>query len=138
MKQSIRTKLENLSDRLEELNALLSDPEIINNQNKFRELSKEYAEIEPVVASFKKYTSNLNTIAAATEMQQDEDAEIRALAEEELQEAKAEQQRLEAELQLLLLPKDPDDNRNIFLEIRAGTGGDESTLFVNDLMRMYS
>ncbi len=138
MKESIRTKLENLSDRLEELNALLSDPEIIGNQNKFRELSKEYAEIDPVVTGFKKYTSNLNTIAAATEMQRDEDAEIRALADEELQEAKAEEQRLEAELQLLLLPKDPDDNRNIFLEIRAGTGGDESTLFANDLMRMYT
>ena len=138
MKDSIRTKLENLCDRLDELNALLSDNEIITNQNKFRDLSKEYAEIDPVVACFKKYTSNLDTIAAATEMQGDEEAEIRAMAEEEIQEAKAEQQRLEAELQLLLLPKDPDDNRNIFLEIRAGTGGDESTLFVNDLMRMYT
>jgi peptide chain release factor 1 len=138
MKESIRTKLENLSDRLEELNALLSDPEIISDQNKFRELSKEYAEIEPVVVCFKKYTSNSDTIVAATEMQHDEDAEIRVLAEEEFREAKKEQQQLENELQFLLLPKDPDDNRNIFLEIRAGTGGDESTLFVNDLMRMYT
>ncbi len=138
MKDSIRTKLENLCDRLDELNALLSDNEIISNQNKFRELSKEYAEIDPVVACFKKYTSNLDIIAAATEMQGDEDAEIRAMADEEIQEAKKEQQQLEAELQLLLLPKDPDDNRNVFLEIRAGTGGDESTLFVSDLMRMYT
>ena len=138
MKPSIRNKLENLSDRLEELNVFLADPEIINNQNKFRTFSKEYAEIQPIVDIFKKYGNNLKTIASAQEMQNDEDAEMRALADEELAESQAEDDRLEKELQVLLLPKDPDDKSNTFLEIRAGTGGDEAALFAGDLMRMYT
>jgi len=138
MKDSIRTKLENLIDRLQELDALLADPDIIGNQNKFRDLSKEYAEIQPVVECFQEYRKNLKAIESAKEMLRDEDAEIRALAEEELAQAQAEDERLEKELQFLLLPKDPDDNRNTFLEVRAGTGGDEAALFAGDLMRMYS
>lgn len=138
MKDSIRTKLENLSDRLQELNALLADPDIINDQNKFRSLSKEYAEIQPVVDCFQRYCTNLETITAAKEMLSDKDAEMQALAEEELTQARFEDERLEKQLQLLLLPKDPDDNSNTFLEIRAGTGGDEAALFVGDLMRMYN
>jgi peptide chain release factor 1 len=137
MKQSIITKLENLTDRLQELDALLADSSIINDQNKFRDLSKEYAEIQPIVDAFEKYREHLTTIATAKEMQRDEDAEIRALAEEELFEAEKEKGNLEEELQILLLPKDPDDNRNIFLEVRAGAGGDEAALFAGDLMRMY-
>lgn len=137
MKQSIITKLENLTDRLQELDALLADSSIINDQNKFRDLSKEYAEIQPIVDAFEKYREHLDTIATAKEMQRDEDAEIRALAEEELFEAQKEKGNLEEELQILLLPKDPDDNRNIFLEVRAGAGGDEAALFAGDLMRMY-
>ena len=125
MKNSIRTKLENLSDRLQELNVLLTEPEIINNQNQFRSLSKEYAEIQPIVECFDKYRKNSETQAAATEMLRDEDADMRALAEEELSQAQIENERLNNELQLLLLPKDPDDNSNTFLEVRAGTGGDE-------------
>jgi peptide chain release factor 1 len=137
MKQSIITKLENLSDRLQELDALLADSSIITDQNKFRDLSKEYSEIKPIVDTFEKYRENLDTIENAKEMQRDEDAEIRALAEEELREAEKDKDNLEQELQILLLPKDPDDNRNIFLEVRAGTGGDEAALFAGDLMRMY-
>ncbi len=137
MKQSIITKLENLTDRLQELDALLADSSIINDQNKFRDLSKEYAEIQPIVDAFEKYRQHLKTIAMAKEMQRDEDAEIRALAEEELLEAEKDRLNLEEELQILLLPKDPDDNRNIFLEVRAGAGGDEAALFAGDLMRMY-
>jgi peptide chain release factor 1 len=137
MKQSIITKLENLTDRLQELDALLADSSIISNQNKFRDLSKEYAEIQPIVDAFEKYCEHLETIATAKEMQRDEDAEIRALAEEELLEAEKDKVNLEEELQILLLPKDPDDNRNIFLEVRAGAGGDEAALFAGDLMRMY-
>lgn len=137
MKQSIITKLENLSDRLQELDALLADSSIITDQNKFRDLSKEYSEIKPIVDTFEKYREHLDTIDSAKEMQRDEDAEIRALAEEELGEAEKNKADLEQELQILLLPKDPDDNRNIFLEVRAGTGGDEAALFAGDLMRMY-
>jgi peptide chain release factor 1 len=138
MKDSIRTKLENLIDRLQELDALLADPDIITNQNKFRDLSKEYAEIQPIVECFQQYRRNLEATEGAKEMLRDEDAEIRALAEEELAQTQAEDERLEKELQFLLLPKDPDDNHNTFLEVRAGTGGDEAALFAGDLMRMYS
>jgi peptide chain release factor 1 len=138
MKDSIRTKLENLTDRLQELNGLLADPDIIANNNQFRDLSKEYAEIQPIVTCFKQYRQNLDAIASAKDMLHDEDAEIRALATEELAQAQSEDERLEKELQLLLLPKDPDDKSNTFLEVRAGTGGDEAALFAGDLMRMYS
>lgn len=138
MKKSILTKLENLSDRLQELDGLLADSEIIADQNKFRDLSKEYAEIQPIVDCFQKYSNNLEAIATATEMLRDEDAEMRALAEEELAQAQQVNEHLEQELQLLLLPTDPDDNSNTFLEIRAGTGGEEAALFARDLMRMYS
>ncbi len=138
MKDSIRTKLENLIDRLQELDALLADPGVITNQNQFRDLSKEYAEIQPVVECFQQYRQNRETMEGAKEMLRDEDAEIRALAEEELLQAQAEDDRLENELQCRLLPKDPDDNHNTFLEVRAGTGGDEAALFAGDLMRMYS
>jgi peptide chain release factor 1 len=138
MKKSIHTKLENLSDRLQELNALLAEPDIINDQEQFRSLSKEYAEIQPIVSLFEKYRQNLETQATAKEMLRDEDAEMRALAEEELSDAQTENERLDNELQLLLLPKDPDDNSNTFLEVRAGTGGDEAALFAGDLVQMYT
>jgi peptide chain release factor 1 len=138
MKNSIRIKLENLTDRLQELGALLADSDIIVNQNKFRDLSKEYAEIQPIVDCFQKYGTNLEAITAAKEMLHDEDKEMRTLAEEELAHAQVKNERLEQELQSLLLPKDPDDESNTFLEIRAGTGGDEAALFAGDLMQMYS
>ena len=138
MKSSIRSKLENLSERLEELNALLADPETISDQNKFRALSQEYAEVNPVVGCFQQYLTAVDDIDAAQEMLAEDDAEMRAMAEEEIKEARGKKEELELDLQKLLLPRDPNDDKNIFLEIRAGTGGDEAALFAGDLFRMYS
>jgi len=138
VKPSILSKLENLSERLQELSALLADPDTIADQNRFRELSQEYAQVKPVVDSFEQYTAALDDIAAAEEMAKESDAEMREMGEEELQVAQERRDELEVELQKQLLPKDPNDNKNIFLEIRAGTGGDEAALFAGDLFRMYS
>ncbi|MFT5132719.1 MAG: peptide chain release factor 1 [Gammaproteobacteria bacterium] len=138
MKQSLQIKLENLTERQQELHALLSDAKVISDQNRFREFNKELAEISPVVECFDKYRRNIQVIESAHEMQNDADKEMRALANEELQIAEEEKSILEIELQKLLLPKDPSDSSNIFLEIRAGTGGEEAALFSGDLMRMYS
>lgn len=138
MKDSLLYKLDNLSERLQELEALLSDPDVINNQNKFRDYAKEHADIKPVVASFVNYTNNQEIITSAKEMMKDDDKEIRDLAQEELRTAKEENESLEKELQILLLPKDPADSSNIFLEIRAGTGGEEAALFSAILMKMYT
>ncbi len=138
MKASIRSKLENLSERLQEISALLSDPEIIGDQNRFRALSQEYAELSPVAACFERYNRALEAIDGAKEMLNENDAEMKELAQEELKEAQQQRDELETELQKLLLPKDPNDNKNIYLEIRAGTGGDEAAIFVGDLFKMYS
>jgi peptide chain release factor 1 len=138
MKQSLHTKLENLSERQQELFALLADAEVISEQNRFREYNKELAEVTPVVECFNKYQKNLGTIESAREMQNDDDKEMREMANEELKIAENENSELESQLQKLLLPKDPNDKNNIFLEIRAGTGGEEAALFSGDLMRMYS
>ncbi len=138
MKQSIQDKLENLAERYTEIGALLSDADIIGNQNKFRELSKEYAELEDVVLTFRRYTHTLENIEDAKQLLNEADKEMRALAEEELEENEGQIEALELELQKLLLPKDPNDNKNVFLEIRAGTGGDEAAIFSGDLFRMYS
>ena len=138
MKESLHLKLEKLLERQEELEGLLSDPEIISNQNKFRILSQEYAEIRPIMICFNQYLKITKNIENSREMLKESDKEIRELAEEELKKAEGESRKLENELQVLLLPKDPSDNNNIFLEIRAGTGGEEAALFSGDLMRMYS
>ncbi len=138
MKASIRSKLENLSERLQEISALLSEPEVIGDQNRFRTLSQEYAEISPVAACFEGYNRALEEINSAQEMLNENDAEIKELAQEELKDARQRRDELETELQRLLLPKDPNDNKNIYLEIRAGTGGDEAAIFVGDLFKMYS
>ncbi len=138
MKESLHLKLEKLLDRQEELDGLLSDPEIINNQNKFRELSKEYAEVRPIITCFNEYRQTSDDIDNAKEMLKDSDKEMQELALEELKQAEEDYARLDSELQVLLLPTDPADNNNIFLEIRAGTGGEEAALFAGDLMRMYS
>jgi peptide chain release factor 1 len=136
LKSSLRHKLDNLSERLQELDGLLAVAEIITDQAKFRQLSIEYAEIKPVVDCFSRYNQIIADIELTQEML--DDAEMRELAQEELARMNAEQQTLHQELQLLLLPKDPDDDHNVFLEVRAGTGGDEAALFAGDLMRMYS
>jgi peptide chain release factor 1 len=138
MKDSIRTKLEVLSDRLEEINALLADPDVINDQNQFRALSQEYAQINPIVDCFKNYRSTLDDISEAQNMLKDSDADMREMAEEELNNAEAHREELESELQILMLPSDPNDEKNIFLEVRAGTGGDEAAIFAGDLYRMYA
>ncbi|OQX33586.1 MAG: peptide chain release factor 1 [Oceanospirillales bacterium LUC14_002_19_P2] len=138
MKASISTKLDNLQDRFEELSALLSDPEIISDQNRFRSFSKEYAELEPVVKCYREYRQVQDDLEEARTMLSDADPDLRAMAEEEVENAQARTESLSQELQILLLPKDPDDANNVFLEIRAGTGGDEAAIFAGDLFRMYS
>ena len=138
MKASIHTKLEHLKERYEDLAGLLSEPEIINDQNKFRDHSREYTELEPVVQCFSRYQQSVEDLAEARLLAQDDDPDMKAMAEEEISEATAEQESLTLELQKLLLPKDPNDSHNTFLEIRAGTGGDEAAIFVGDLYRMYS
>jgi peptide chain release factor 1 len=138
MKQSLLNKLEILSARHEEIAALLADIEIINDQPKFRSLSMEYAQLEDVVSNFSAYQQAQQALEAAQEILADEDEEMRELAEQEVADSSRQIDRLETELQKLLLPKDPNDSANVFLEIRAGTGGDEAALFAGDLFRMYS
>lgn len=136
MKPSIRSKLEHLSERLQEINALLAQPEVIADQGRFRALSMEYAQVKPVVDCFADFRRASEDIETAKEMLSD--PELRAMAEDEMKQATARRDELELELQKHLLPKDPNDSKNIFLEIRAGTGGDEAALFAGDLFRMYS
>ena len=138
MKPSIHNKLESLTDRLEEINALLADPEVISDQNRFRSLSQEYAQVNPVVSCFRQYQTTLSDIETARQMLEEEDKEMQEMAQQELDSANARKEDLEQQLQILMLPKDPNDEKNIFLEIRAGTGGDEAALFAGDLFRMYS
>ncbi len=136
MKDSIRAKLEKLAARHVEVSALLSDPEVIGNQEQFRQLSQEYAQLEPIARGFVRYQKLLSDMAAAEELQRD--PELRAMAEEDLAAAETAREPLERELMTLLLPADPLDDANIFLEVRAGTGGDEAALFAGDLFRMYA
>ncbi len=137
MKASIKIKLENLTERFEEIAALLSQPEVQNDQNQFRSLSQEYAQIDPIVNCYKQYQENEDDLEGAMEMLNDSDPELRELAKEEQKEAEENKQNLQHQLEILLLPKDPNDNRNIFLEVRAGTGGDEASIFSGDLAKMY-
>lgn len=137
MKPSIRQKLEHLSQRFEEITALLAEPETQNDQDRFRSLSREYAQLNPVVTTFLDYLTTLDTIAFAQTLMEDEDREVRAMAKDEMDAAKLQETEFEQALQVLLLPKDPNDERNIFLEVRAGTGGAEAALFAGDLYRMY-
>jgi peptide chain release factor 1 len=138
MQASIETKLEQLCARHEEIAALLADPETIARQDRFRELSQEYAQLEPVKAAYTRYREQRAAMENAREMLDDADADMRELAREELAGAEAELEALEDELQILLLPRDPHDDSNIFLEIRAGTGGDEAAIFAGDLFKMYT
>ncbi|MES3006913.1 MAG: peptide chain release factor 1 [Pseudomonadota bacterium] len=138
MKDSIFNKLENLKDRYQELEALLSDGEVLSNQERFRTLSKEFAEIEPVVKAFMQFQAVQDQLHQAREMQKDADSDIRAMADDEVKSIEAGLDEQELELQKLLLPRDEKDSCNIFLEVRAGTGGDEAAIFSGDLFRMYS
>jgi peptide chain release factor 1 len=137
MNPSTLDKLEVLSERLEELSSLLADAHVIADQTRFRNFSKEHAELTPVVGCYHKYNDVLNNIASTRELLADADPGMKLLAQEELEQAEQERQRLEHELEMLLIPKDPADDSNIFVEIRAGTGGDEAALFAGDLFRMY-
>lgn len=136
MKASVLNKLGQLSERLVELDRLLSSESVTTDLDNYRKLTREHAELTPVVELFKEYRTAESDIAAAQEMANDPD--MREYAEAEIRSAKETVERLEGELQKQLLPKDPNDERNIFLEIRAGTGGNESALFAGDLFRMYS
>ncbi len=138
MKASIFTKLQVLVERHEELSGFLSDPATIRDQTRFRAYSKEYADLEIMVKTFKAYQEAIAAIQYSEQILKDPDPEMRLLAEEEWKEAKSAVERLENELSILLLPKDPHDLRNIFLEVRAGTGGDEAALFAGSLFRMYT
>lgn len=138
MKQSITTKLETTRDRFEEIAGLLADPDVIADQNRFRDLSREYSRLEPIIQLFLAYQSMGDDIAAAEEMVSDDDPEIRQMGQDELTTLRAAQEALQAKLHKSLIPPDPHDNSNIYLEIRAGTGGDEAAIFAGDLFRMYS
>jgi len=137
MNPSTLQKLEVLSERVEELSSLLADAGVISDQDRFRNFSKEHAELAPVVDCFQRYNEVLENIASTRGLLADADPGMKMLAEEELEEAEKQKQSLEKSLELLLIPKDPADNSNIFVEIRAGTGGDEAALFAGDLFRMY-
>jgi peptide chain release factor 1 len=138
MKASLLNKLDNLSDRFEELTALLGDAEVISKQSQFRAYSKEYAEIEPVIATFRELRKVQGDLEGAQALLKDSDPDLREMAELEVDQAKEALVGLEDKLQRMLLPKDPNDGRNVYLEIRAGTGGDEAAIFSGDLFRMYS
>ena len=136
MTPEIKAKLQTASERHEEIAFLMSDPEIMSNQNQFRDLSKEYAGLEDLVKTFASYMGAELEIEEANEMMAD--PEFKELAKESMDEAKQQLSIFEKKLQILLIPKDPDDAKDIFLEIRAGTGGDEASIFSGDLFRMYS
>lgn len=135
MSPSIRDKLEQLADRLGELTVLLADPQVQEDQRQYRDLGREYAQLEAVVACYRRYRQIEDTITGAEEMLAD--PELTDLVREEIAAGTAQREVLEPELQRLLIPPDPHDRRNVFLEIRAGTGGAEAALFAADLARMY-
>lgn len=138
MKDSIFQKLETIKERHEEISAELADPDIISNQNEFTKLSKEYSQLEPIVKKFSAYIRTFDELGSAKELENDQDEELKAMAQDEIKIAEDKIEQLETELQTLLLPKDPHDESNVYLEIRAGTGGDEAAIFAGDLFRMYS
>ena len=138
MKESIKNRLETVRERFEEVSGLLSDPDVIGDQNQFRDLSREYSKLEPVVGMFRQYESMNEDIAAAEEMAGDSDVAIRKMGQEELTTLTEGRDELVLDLQKALIPPDPRDDANVYLEIRAGTGGDEAAIFAGDLFRMYS
>lgn len=138
MNPTLTRKLEIIVERVEEVSALLSDPDVLANGNRFRDLSVEYAQINPVVQCFGSLQQAQQEETSAQEMLKDPDPEMRDMAGDELRDAQQRCEQLETDLQKLLIPKDPNDSKNIYLEIRAGTGGDEAAIFAGDLFRMYS
>ncbi len=138
MNPGIQERLIQARERFEEVELLLSDPEIISNRQRFQDLSREYGDLEPIIQVLREFETSQQAARDATEMAREDDPEIAAMAADELRKAQADQRDLEQQLQTLLLPKDPNDSRNIFLEVRAGTGGQEAAIFAGDLFRMYS
>ncbi len=138
MKASLLNKLATLQDRFEELTALLGDAEVISNQPQFRAYSKEYAEVEPVVQAYRQLCKVQEDLAGAQALLKYSDPDLREMAKGEGAAARNSLVELEDSLQRMLLPRDPNDGRNVYLEIRAGTGGDEAAIFSGDLFRMYS
>jgi len=131
-------KLEEVVDRFREVEGLLSDPTVVNDQNRYRSLTKEHAELIDVVSSYNRYCQVRQEISGSQELLKDQDPDVREMAGAEVTELEAEKSTLEAQLKQMLLPKDPNDSRNVILEVRAGTGGDEAALFAGDLFRMYT
>lgn len=138
MKPSIKEKLAQLLDRHEELNRLLSESTVISNQNLFKSLSKEFAHLEPIAHTYQKYLATEAELTQLEGFQESEDTELATLAQEEIPLIKETLEDLTSQLHVLLIPQDPNDERNVYLEIRAGTGGDEAAIFAGDLFRMYS
>lgn len=138
IKASLKTKLDTLNERYDEIAALLSESDIISNANQFRELSIEYSQLEEIVQTYKTYQRTHDALEAAHLLAQDNDPDMREMAEEEIKETQGLLEEQEKVIQILLIPKNPDDTRNIYLEVRAGTGGQEASIFVGDLFRMYS
>jgi len=135
---SMFDRIADLETRFEELESLLSDPEVLANQGEFRKLSKEHSGLAELIAAYREYKKVLADIGDNKELLKEPDQEMREMAQAELESLEARREQLESEIKVLLLPKDPNDDKNVVLEIRAGTGGDESALFAGDLFRMYS
>ena len=138
MIESILSKLSEVSERYLEIENLLSQPDITSDQEKYIRLSKEYSDLSPVVKAFKDYEKTESALDEARQLIKDADPDIREMAEIEIQDLTTSIYYLELEIKRLLLPKDPDDSKDVFLEVRAGAGGDEAALFAGDLFRMYS
>ena len=138
MIESILSKLSEVSERYVEIENLLSQPDITSNQENYIKLSKEYSDLSPIVKAFKDYVQSESSLDEAKQLVKDGDPEIREMAEIEIEDLTASILALETEIKRLLLPKDPDDSKDVFLEVRAGAGGDEAALFAGDLFRMYS
>ncbi|MDF1828257.1 MAG: peptide chain release factor 1 [Legionellaceae bacterium] len=138
MKKSLKFKLEQLVERFEEVSHLLSDPSVIANNEQFKALSKEYAQLEPVAATFDACSTAESELVSLQELMDSDDAEMAAMAADELPAIKEKIEMLQETLQMHLIPKDPHDEGNVYLEVRAGTGGDEAAIFAGDLFKMYS
>jgi len=138
MKKSLESKLEQMLERFQEVGRLLSEASIINSQTQFKALSKEYAQLEPIATCYEHYVQACANRDSLQELLDSNDIELAAMARDEMDSAKTAVDQLDEALQWHLIPKDPDDGRNIYLEVRAGTGGDEAAIFAGDLFRMYS
>lgn len=138
MKKSLEFKLQQMLERFQEVSRLLSEASVIANQEQFKALSKEYAQLDPVAQCYQAYLDAQTNLASLHEMRSGDDKELALMAEEEIQPTQQHIEALDEQLQWHLIPKDPDDERNIYLEVRAGTGGDEAAIFAGDLYRMYS